>query len=311
MASKHSKSFFDFRKSKYSLPTEKKPNIFGNISLPFKIAISVFILALVVTAGIVTVFFMQSNSHNELLTDAKTTFYSTDSKKALQILAEQNSDIKGWIQIDGTNIDCAVCQGEDNSFYIDHNQLGESSRYGALFLQANDSIERSGDDKNIVIFGNNMKDGSMFGSLKKYRNLNFYKSNPFIKLYHGDKTETYVVFSVMLVSSMDNDGGQIYKPYKSHFADENDFDEWQNEAKLRSIINTDVTAEYGDDMLTLVTVADDFDGARLVVMAKQVIEWDAEHTNVISASYNPKPKYPKIWYTTKGLEYPYKNKKGE
>lgn len=305
MASKHSKSFFDFRKSVYAASpyvevVERTP-----LSLLFKIIIAVLVISLVLSAAFVGNFFMQSNSHKKLLANAKATFVSQNSGDALKTLAKENRDIKGWLKIDGTNIDCVVCQSNDDSFYINHNQIGKKSRYGALFLSKDDSFERTNGDRNIVIFGNNMKDGTMFGSLKKYRNLNFYKQNPFIQLYFNDETQNYVVFSVMLLSSSADDNGDIYKPYKSHFANEDEFDLWLQETTSRSLINTTVTANYNDEFLTLVTVADDFDGARLVVMAKKVTEWDLSHTDVSGATVNAKIKYPKIWYTTRGLEYPY------
>lgn len=306
MAGKHSKSIFDFRKSPYA-PTKQKTKIhfFDNLSLTFKIALSAFVLVLTVSTIIIGVFFMQGNSHGDILSEAKEIFYSTDSSTALKNLASQNPDIKGWLRIEGTQIDCAVCQSSDDRYYIDHNQLKEKSRYGALFLQSNDSINREKNDKNIVIFGNNMNDETMFGQLKKYTNLNFYKSNPTIELYYGDKLETYAIFSVMLTSSASDDEGQIYKPYKSHFIDDAEFDGWFNEAKTRSMINTTVEAENGDNILTLVTVADDFEGARLVVMAKQIDPSDTDTIDVYNASVNQNPKHPKIWYTNRGLEYPY------
>lgn len=306
MAGKHTKSIFDFRKSVYSVSKETKNiRFFDNISLPFKITLSVFVAVLVASAIITSVFFVQGSSHSDILSAAKETFYSTNSENSLKLLAQQNPDIKGWLSIGNTEIDCAVCQSDDNKFYIDHNQLGEKSQYGALFLQADDSFDRDGDDKNIVIFGNNMKDGTMFGSLKKYTSLNFYKSNPTVELYHGDKLETYAIFSVMLISSIDDDGGQIYKPYKSYFMNDDEFSKWLNETKTRSMINANVEVENGDNMLTLVTTADDFDGARLVVMAKQVDESESEQIDVYGATVNSNPKHPKIWYTTKGLKYPY------
>lgn len=304
MAGKHSKSLFDFKKSAYAAPKSCKPSVFSTISPPFKVILLVFVLVLVATTILITAFFMQSSSHDDILSDAKATFYSGDSSATLKLLAQQNPDIKGWLKIDGTNIDCAVCQAKDNKYYMEHNQLREESRHGALFLQNNDIIDRANDDKNIVIYGNNMQDSTMFGTLKEYRKLNFYKSNPYIELYYGDQAETYAVFSVMLISSMDDDGGRLYKPYKSYFTDDNDFNAWLEETRLRSIINTTINVENGDNILTLVTTADDFNGARLVVMAKQIDELDTE-LNVYGASFNPKPKYPKIWYTTKGYEYPY------
>ena len=304
MAGKHSKSIFDFKSVHVSAP-HIKWRADNTLSLPFKIIIAVLVVSLVLSSVLVGNFFMQSNLHKKILLNAKAVFDSTDSESALKTLSQKNNDIKGWLTVNGTNIDCAVCQGDNDIFYTNHNQLGKKSRYGALFLSSSDSFSRKGDDKNIVIFGNNMKDGTMFGTLKKYRNLNFYKQNPYINLYYADNAETYIVFAVMLVSASSDDQGEVYKPYKSHFIDENEFNAWYNETLSRSLINTTVTAERSDNILTLVTVANDFDGARLVVMAKQIDEWNASHTDVSEAAVNPQIKYPKIWYTTRGLEYPY------
>ena len=73
----------------------------------------------------------------------------------------------------------------------------------------------------------------------------------------------------------------------------------------RSLINTNVSVEYGDEMLSLVTVADDFDGARLVVTAKKSTEQQVAKTDFAGARVNPKIKYPKAWYEQRGLKYPY------
>ncbi len=303
MASKHSKSFFDFKISGRANAAAADRG--APLSLPFKIMIIALVLSLVLSAIFVGNFFIQGNRQKNILADAKQIFASQNSGDALKTLAEKNKDIVGWLKIDGTSVDCAVCQGDDDTFYTNHNQLGKKSRYGALFLSKNDSFTRKGNDRNIVIFGNNMQDGTMFGSLKQYRKLNFYKQNPFIELYFDDEAQKYIVFAVMLVSSFADDGGEIYKPYKSYFVNKDDFNHWYAETAARSLINTSVEAKYGDDILTLVTVADDFDGARLVVMAKRIDDWDADHTEFIGATVNPKIKYPKIWYTTRGLEYPY------
>ena len=301
MASKHSKSFFDFRKSVHVIANQN--NIAQTrILLPFKIIIFVFIVSLVLSTIFVGKYFGQSASHQNLLSDAKEVFYSTNSDKAIKTLALDNPDIKGWLKIPNTQIDCAVCQGEDNTFYTNHNQLGKKSRYGALFLSANDTFARKGKDRNIVIWGNNMKDGSMFGTLKQYRNLDFYKQNPCIQLYYGDKCENYMVFAIVLVDKSSKD----YDFAKDNFTDKDDFNSWYKETCKRSIINTTVPTTYGDEFLTLVTSAKDFDGAQLVVIANKIDEWQASHIDVTSATVNPKPKHDKAWYDEKRLENPYK-----
>lgn len=305
MAGKHSKSFFDLVKDIFVLQISPKESRQSELSLPFKIIAVALVLSLLVSAILIGSFFAAGNAQKNVLNQAKNYFEALGGNKVIKTLSANNGDIKGWIDIKGTNISCAVCHGKDDEFYINHNQNGKKSRYGALFLSASDSFDRAGNDQNIVIFGNNMKDGTMFGSLKRYRNIKFYKQNPTIDLYYGDVQEKYIVFSVMLTSSNKDDAGQVYNPTKSHFANNDEFNKWYNESCMRSLINTTVTVEYGDQLLTLVTAADDFDGAKLVVLAKKVTDWDASHTDVSDATVNSKIKYPKIWYTERGLEYPY------
>lgn len=126
-----------------------------------------------------------------------------------------------------------------------------------------------------------------------------------MKLYYGGEAESYIIFAVMLISSSADDEGEIYNPAKSYFATKQEFDGWYNETAQRSLINTTVTPQYGDDLLTLVTTADDFDGARLVVIAKKLTDRDASSIDVTEACVNARIKYPQIWYTDRGLKYPY------
>ncbi len=305
MAGKHSKSIFDSLKDALVLRIESKLHSKSEMSLPLKIVTIALVLSLLLSAVLIGRFFAVGNAHKKLLNEANAYFEDLGGNKAIKTLSADNDDIKGWLNISGTGISYAVCQGEDDKYYTNHNQLGKKSRYGALALSSSDSFERKGNDRNIVIFGNNMKDGTMFGSLKKYRNLNFYKQNPVIEIYYGNTQEKYVIFAVMLVSSYNDDAGSIYNPAKSHFADNNEFKQWYNESVSRSLIKTNVALKNTDEMLTLVTSANDFEGARLVVLAKKVTDWDASHTNTSNAVVNGKIKYPKIWYTERGLEYPY------
>ncbi|MBQ6885809.1 MAG: class B sortase [Clostridia bacterium] len=305
MAGKHSKSIFASLKDALVLQIESKLHNKSEMSLPFKIITMVLVVSLLLSAVLIGRFFAVGNSQKKLLNNASAYFEELGGNEAIKTLSKENDDIRGWLNISGTDISCAVCQGEDDRYYTNHNQLGKKSRYGALALSSADSFERTGNDRNIVIFGNNMKDGTMFGSLKKYRNLNFYKQNPVIELYYGDTQEKYAIFAVMLVASYNDDAGDIYNPAKSHFADNDEFKRWYSESVSRSIIKTNVTLDNTDEMLTLVTSANDFKGARLVVLAKKVTDREASYINTVNAVVNGKIKYPKIWYTERGLEYPY------
>lgn len=306
MAGKHSKSIFDIRLKpiKIKNPIDVIRQTPKN-KLPFVIMTMFLVVSLVLSLCFVGGFFVSSNKQRKILSQSAGYFKDYGGNEAIKKLSAKNEDIIGWINIENTDFSYAICQGNDDKYYVNHNMYKSKSRYGALFLSCTDSFERRDGDKNIVIFGNNVNDGSMFGNLDKYRNINFYKQNPCIDVYYGDMQEKYIVFSVMLISSSQDDAGAIYKPYKSYFVDEREFIDWRNETLMRSIITTPLSVEYGDEMLTLVTSADDFEGARLVVMAKKITHWDATHTNVDDATISKQTKYPKIWYTTRGQEYPY------
>lgn len=306
MAGKHSKKLFGDDGISVLHLSEKGVKMHSGLSLPFKIIIVAVVCCLILSAVFIGSYFMSGWSHGNLLQEAAEVFdNASDKTSAFKTLAKENPDIIGWLKIDGANINYAVCQGDDDIHYKSHNQLGEESRHGALFLSSQDSFERKDNDRNITIFGNNMKDGTMFGNLKKYRNLNFYKQNPTLDLYYQNNSQRYIVFAVMLTGSSFSAEGSDYNPFKSHFFDKTDFDEWYSETSQRSLLDTTVELDQNDNILTLVTTADDFENARLVVMAKEITEWDASHTDVSGATVNSKIKYPKIWYENKGLEYPY------
>ncbi len=292
MAGKHSKNFFDFRKGDCVKAAEEKAKNTKPLSLPFKIIITVLVISLALSTVFIGRFFLQGVKQKRILTNAREVFASMPSHLAIKKLAKENKDIKAWVQIEGTEIDGVVCHSKDNDFYLNHNQLGKRSRYGALFLSSDDTFNRKNGDKNIVIFGNNMNDGTMLGSLKNYRNLKFYKQHPFIDLYFGYKRETYVIFSVMLFA----DNGS-YSPTQSSFKNKSDFSDWYDETLKRSILSTTVDVQYGDEFLTLVTSAKDFDGARLVVIAKKLRSEEVSEVNVSSSKVNANTKYPKAWYT--------------
>ncbi len=303
MAGKHSKSFLETIRDNRKKPKQATKVKKAKLSWPFKVLIALFLVALVASSSLIATFFVAGKINQNMLDEAARSFKYNGSEETLKMLSNQNSDIKGWIKISGTNVNNAVCQSSDNVYYTNHNQNKEKSRYGALFLSCDDKFNRKG-DQNIVIYGNNMRDGSMFGSLKNYRNINFYKENPIIELYYGKKSENYIIFSVMLISNVKDDEG-LFSPSKSSFANEKHFKKWYKEACKRSLIKTNVESEYEDNFLTIVTTADDFEGARLIVMAKKIDNDTLDEVDTSSAAVNSSIKYPKIWYDTKGLKYPY------
>ena len=205
-----------------------------------------------------------------------------------------------------TKIDNPIYQTDNNDFYLTHNQQKQKSAYGALFFDSKNVITESETDKNLVIYGHHMKNGSMFANLTKYKELSFYKQNPtveFATLYGNGTYKVYAAFVLNASKADDND--YIYNISRKSFIDDNDFDSWVNEARERSLINTGVDVKNGDNIITLVTCTYDFDNARFVVMARETREGEEPSVDTLKATANSSPRYPKRWYDDRGIEYPF------
>lgn len=91
----------------------------------------------------------------------------------------------GWIYSEGANLNYPVMQTRNNSFYIDHLPDGSKNIAGSLFTDfRNSSI---GTDPNYIIYGHNMNNGSMFGSITNYKNQEYYDNYPYIDFYAFDR----------------------------------------------------------------------------------------------------------------------------
>ena len=242
-------------------------------------------------------------SENE--NDAEKQENAIDDTK-IQFMLEENNDFKGWITIPGTKVDNPIYQTDNNDYYLNHNQLKQKSVYGSLYFDYRNKLSKTEQDKNLIIYGHEMKNGTMFGSLKKLKSLDFYKQHPTLEFSTLYEKNIYKIYSVFILNaSKADDGGYIYNIYRQNFNDEVEFKDWTDEALARSIINTGVDTAYGDDILTLVTCSEDFPNARLVVMARKVRENEEKTVDTALATINTNPRYPKKWYEHRGLKYPF------
>ncbi len=90
-------------------------------------------------------------------------------------MLRENSDFKGWITVPNTRVDNPIYQTADNSFYLTHNQKKAKKRLRLAVFDCENKITEEETDKNLVIYGHHMKNGSMFADLTKYRSLSFYR----------------------------------------------------------------------------------------------------------------------------------------
>ena len=168
--------------------------------------------------------------------------YSVDFENLKKI----NSDTVAYIIVNNTNIDYAVVQYKDNSYYLKHNFNKIKSNAGWVFVDYHDKLD--GTDKNIVLYGHNMKNGSMFGSLKKVLYKDWYNNeeNKYITFITEDGEYTYEVFSVYSIKVED-----YY--IKTKFKNDSEYSKFLKTIKNRSIKNFNVSLNTSDQILTLST----------------------------------------------------------
>lgn len=112
----------------------------------------------------------------------------------IEALKEMNGDFRGWMYFPALDISYPVVQGEDNDYYLKHSFEGEKVNAGCIFMDYGASADWS--DRNTFIFGHNMRDGSMFGTLKKLmEDTSICEENPYFYIYTEDYVYTYEIFS--------------------------------------------------------------------------------------------------------------------
>ena len=184
-------------------------------------------------------------------------------------LYEENSDLVAWLSIDGTVIDYPVMQCEDDEYYLHHDFYGNEDKYGCLYVRGKADIDAG---TNFIIYGHNMRDGSMFGDLDLYRQESYYLEHPLISFDTLYDEYTYEIIAVFL-SQIYNSDDEVFKYYQFYQADtEEEFDYFYRNIKELSLYDTGVTAEFGDVFLTLSTCAYHVDDGRFAVVAKRVDE---------------------------------------
>lgn len=190
-----------------------------------------------------------------------------DEYKNLLIL---NKKLIGWVKIDDTNIDYPVVQTTDNEYYLKHNMNQEYDKNGTIFLDKDCDVLKP--STNFIIYGHHMKSGKMFGKLDLYQKEDYYREHPLIQfdtIYEKGTWQVMYVFRSRVYS----EDVITFKYYQ--FIDagsETEFNSYMKEMAAMSLYDTGVTAEYGDQLLTLSTCDYQEPNGRFVVVAKKIKE---------------------------------------
>lgn len=164
-------------------------------------------------------------------------------------LQAQNPDVYAWITVPGTNIDYPILQSaSDNSYYLTHTIDGTESPEGSIFTENYNS--KDFEDPNTVIYGHNMKNGSMFQNLHNYQDRDFFDNNRDVIIYTPDAIRHYKIFAAYLydnrhiLESFDFSDPWVYKQYLNQIFSIRD---------MNSFIDTDTEVGVEDKIITLST----------------------------------------------------------
>ncbi|MDR0984159.1 MAG: class B sortase [Ruminococcus sp.] len=223
-----------------------------------------------------------------------------------QALLAHNPDTVGYLSIDGTKISYPLLwRSVDDNFYLEHNFYGEPAKLGAIFLDTRcdfdvvdeNNMRARSNTNNLVIYGHNAKDFSMFGQLKQYdKDPSFYGKHPIINLNSNYKMYKYKIFAVCFMNDKPSQGDVYDYQNKLSFSTKEDFYSFANELKKRSIITNEVDLKFGDQFVTLSTCSSIFSDAKLIVVGRLVREGEDILAGTQNYSRNENVRMPDIWY---------------
>lgn len=176
-------------------------------------------------------------------------------------LKKVNSDVVGWIRVDGTNIDYPFVQYKNNSYYLNHSFDKSINDAGWVFIDYRNNIDEL--DTNTIIYAHGRVDGTMFGSLKNTLNSDFFKDRDenLVKISTINNSYLFEIFSVYRIPTTDD---YLY----NNFGSSQDYEKFLDTIKNRSIYNFSVDVLNTDKIITLSTCYNSRD--KVVVHAKLV-----------------------------------------
>lgn len=174
-----------------------------------------------------------------------------------EALKAVNEDIVGWIYIEGTPINYPVVRGDDNNYYLKRLYDGTPNGSGSIFMDFRN--EPNFVDKNNILYGHSMNNGSMFTAIKKYKHQTYYDEHPYALLMTPEKNYK-VEFFTGYVANVEQDAWEYY------FDSDEKFEQWLISSKSKSNFANNVEPNVNDEILTLSTCTYEFDNARYVLV---------------------------------------------
>ena len=243
-----------------------------------------FLCVFIICGGILVKYYMEKKSTEKEMEDLREALVLPDEKaeggeeapaaetwEADGILTryhglyDKNNDMAGWIRIDGTVIDYPVLyNGESNAFYLHRNFNKEKSDAGIPFLDY--QCDRAGNSDNMIVYGHNMRNGTMFHDLLKYADKGFYDEHKYVRFDTMHNRCVYEVFAAFRVKVGSKDEFRYYDFINSETQE--GYDAYVSSCKAHSLYDTGVKPSYREKLLTLSTCSYNSNNERFVIVAR-------------------------------------------
>ena len=190
-------------------------------------------------------------------------------KKAKE-LKSINNDFVGILTIPDTIINYPVMYTKGEDYYLRRSFDKKQSNAGTLYIDKYNNIDPR--DDNLIIYGHNMNDGTMFHELLNYKKEEFYKEHKYIYFTTDKEYEKYVVVASFL-SKVYYKTDQVFKYYKFYNANnEDEFNNYVKNIKKLSLYETNTKLNYKDKFITLSTCEYSQENGRFAVVLKKIVE---------------------------------------
>lgn len=230
---------------------------------------------------------------------------------AAEELLKINPDAAGYVEVPNTNIKLPVVLakdepiGEENTFYLTHKFSREKSRAGAIFADFRTTITDRKQSDNIVLYGHNEANNTMFGDLDKYKDnsgkrfnngaLEFYKQNPTFTFNTNYELGTYKIFAyfVTAVDQTQDKTTPVFDYVNYIDFDKSRYDSFIENIESRNMISTDIDYQFGDKFVTLSTCSNEFTpSSRFVLFGRKVRPGEDPTVNTANVTYSENPLEP-------------------
>lgn len=192
-------------------------------------------------------------------TPAETSGTLAEDDVDFSALTALNPDTAAWLTSPDGQIDYPVVRGSDNDYYLDHLFTGEHNKLGTIFMDCRNASDFS--DRNTVLYGHNMKDGSMFAGLTRYQDQSYYDRYPAMTLRTPAGDYTVEFFAGV---TLDGSTDAVLRA----FADDDAFLDYVAQLRAASTFTSDTAVTAGDRLVTLCTCSYVFTNARYALFGR-------------------------------------------